>query len=136
MNAYSNFAGNVLSYLFPKYGRNEAKKREILSAAAAVGVSVAFGAPIGGVLFSLEEVEKSDFFYFWDFIFLCDILYLVLIENKFCVLMLNIFILGIILFSFKNFVAIVFCCFSSCLCNTIYKSIWKRTFCPFLRGIQ
>jgi len=42
--------------LFPKYGRNEAKKREILSAAAAAGVSVAFGAPIGGVLFSLEEV--------------------------------------------------------------------------------
>ncbi|KAK9746529.1 CBS domain [Popillia japonica] len=48
--------GNI-SYLFPKYGRNEAKKREILSAAAAAGVSVAFGAPIGGVLFSLEEVS-------------------------------------------------------------------------------
>lgn len=53
--------GNILSYLFPKYGRNEAKKREILSAAAAAGVSVAFGAPIGGVLFSLEEVFS---FYF------------------------------------------------------------------------
>lgn len=52
-----SFAGNILSYLFPKYGRNEAKKREILSAAAAAGVSVAFGAPIGGVLFSLEEVS-------------------------------------------------------------------------------
>lgn len=49
--------GNIISYLFPKYGRNEAKKREILSAAAAAGVSVAFGAPIGGVLFSLEEVS-------------------------------------------------------------------------------
>jgi len=49
--------GNVLAYLFPKYGRNEAKKREILSAASAAGVSVAFGAPIGGVLFSLEEVS-------------------------------------------------------------------------------
>ena len=45
------------AYLFPKYGRNEAKKREILSAASAAGVSVAFGAPIGGVLFSLEEVS-------------------------------------------------------------------------------
>uniref|UniRef100_A0A8C6TQP5 Chloride channel protein n=1 Tax=Neogobius melanostomus TaxID=47308 RepID=A0A8C6TQP5_9GOBI len=32
-------------------------KEEVLSAAAAVGVSVAFGAPIGGVLFSLEEVS-------------------------------------------------------------------------------
>jgi chloride channel 3/4/5 len=49
--------GNIISYLFPKYGKNEAKKREILSAAAAAGVSVAFGAPIGGVLFSLEEVS-------------------------------------------------------------------------------
>ena len=49
--------GNIISYLFPKYGRNEAKKREILSAASAAGVSVAFGAPIGGVLFSLEEVS-------------------------------------------------------------------------------
>ncbi|KAL3995624.1 Voltage gated chloride channel family protein [Acanthocheilonema viteae] len=49
--------GNIFSYLFPKYGSNEAKKREILSASAAAGVSVAFGAPIGGVLFSLEEAS-------------------------------------------------------------------------------
>ena len=45
--------------LFPKYYNNEAKKREVLSAAAAAGVSVAFGAPVGGVLFSLEEVRKG-----------------------------------------------------------------------------
>lgn len=49
--------GNIFSYLFPKYGLNEAKKREILSASAAAGVSVAFGAPIGGVMFSLEEAS-------------------------------------------------------------------------------
>ncbi|KAJ8028430.1 H(+)/Cl(-) exchange transporter 3 [Holothuria leucospilota] len=49
--------GNLFAYLFPKYHQNEAKKREILSAASAAGVSVAFGAPIGGVLFSLEEVS-------------------------------------------------------------------------------
>ncbi|XP_052283214.1 H(+)/Cl(-) exchange transporter 4-like isoform X2 [Dreissena polymorpha] len=49
--------GNIISYFFPKYSKNEAKKREVLSAASAAGVSVAFGAPIGGVLFSLEEVS-------------------------------------------------------------------------------
>jgi len=49
--------GNIISHFFPKYARNDAKKREILSASSAAGVSVAFGAPIGGVLFSLEEVS-------------------------------------------------------------------------------
>jgi len=49
--------GNVFVRLFPKYHGNEAKRREVLSASAAAGVSVAFGAPIGGVLFSLEEVS-------------------------------------------------------------------------------
>ena len=45
------------SEFFPKYGNNEARKREIFSAAAATGVSVAFGAPIGGILFSFEEIS-------------------------------------------------------------------------------
>ena len=49
--------GNVACRMFEKYHNNDAKRREILSAAAASGVAVAFGAPIGGVLFSLEEVS-------------------------------------------------------------------------------
>ncbi|KAI5123892.1 hypothetical protein M0805_005708 [Coniferiporia weirii] len=49
--------GNIVSRYFPKYETNEGKRREILSASAAAGVAVAFGAPIGGVLFSLEEVS-------------------------------------------------------------------------------
>ncbi|KAG8987989.1 hypothetical protein FRB90_003038, partial [Tulasnella sp. 427] len=49
--------GNIVSRFFKKYENNEGKRREILSAAAAAGVAVAFGAPIGGVLFSLEEVS-------------------------------------------------------------------------------
>ena len=49
--------GNIACRMFSKYNHNDGKRREILSAAAASGVGVAFGAPIGGVLFSLEEVS-------------------------------------------------------------------------------
>ncbi len=49
--------GNLCSRLFSKFNNNGARRREALSAASAAGVSVAFGAPIGGVLFSLEEVS-------------------------------------------------------------------------------
>lgn len=52
-------AGHVVSRLFPKYQRSRAKSREIISASAAAGVAVAFGAPIGGVLFSFEVCPLS-----------------------------------------------------------------------------
>lgn len=48
--------GNIACRIFPKYDGNDAKRREVLSAAAAAGITVAFGAPLGGVLFGLEEV--------------------------------------------------------------------------------
>ena len=49
--------GNVACRLFSKYSLNDGKRREVLSASAASGVAVAFGSPLGGVLFSLEEVS-------------------------------------------------------------------------------
>ncbi|KAJ3288989.1 hypothetical protein HDU79_004407 [Rhizoclosmatium sp. JEL0117] len=49
--------GNIIARFFPKYRDNEAKKRHLLSAASAAAISVAFGAPVGGVLFSMEEIS-------------------------------------------------------------------------------
>ncbi|KAJ6090464.1 hypothetical protein N7486_009279 [Penicillium sp. IBT 16267x] len=53
---------NIIMKPFDSLNGNEARKREVLSAAAAAGISVAFGAPIGGVLFSLEQLS----YYFPD----------------------------------------------------------------------
>ncbi|KAL8885678.1 MAG: hypothetical protein Q9192_006606 [Flavoplaca navasiana] len=53
---------NLFMKLSPSLNENEARKREVLSAAAASGISVAFGSPIGGVLFSLEQLS----YYFPD----------------------------------------------------------------------
>ena len=47
----------LVGRLFPKYRENGRKLRELLSAGCSAGLSVAFGAPIGGVLFSYEEIS-------------------------------------------------------------------------------
>lgn len=63
---------------------NEARKREIFSAAAAAGITVAFGSPVGGVLFSLEQVS----YYFPDRTmwqsFVCAMVGSVVIQVRFC----------------------------------------------------
>ncbi|GAM90304.1 hypothetical protein ANO11243_083470 [Dothideomycetidae sp. 11243] len=53
---------NLFMKGFDTINSNEARKREVLSAAAASGISVAFGSPVGGVLFSLESLS----YYFPD----------------------------------------------------------------------
>ncbi|KAF8199932.1 Cl-channel protein [Mycena galopus ATCC 62051] len=51
--------GSLVAGLFGKFNRSEGKMREIVTAASAAGVAVAFGAPIGGVLFSIEEMSHT-----------------------------------------------------------------------------
>ena len=46
---------------FPKYRENEKKMRELLSAGCSSGLSVAFGAPVGGILFSYEVGPPDSF---------------------------------------------------------------------------
>ncbi|KAJ9627670.1 hypothetical protein H2203_002882 [Taxawa tesnikishii (nom. ined.)] len=53
----STCVGYLVASRFPRYRDNGRKMREMLSAACASGLSVAFGAPIGGVLFSYEEIS-------------------------------------------------------------------------------
>ncbi len=55
---YATCVGNVISRFFDKYQKSASKTREILTASAGAGVAVAFGSPIGGVLFSLEEMSS------------------------------------------------------------------------------
>ncbi|KAJ4309236.1 hypothetical protein N0V84_011616 [Fusarium piperis] len=49
--------GYLVTMRVPKYAVNQRQLREMLSVACSAGLSVAFGAPIGGVLFSYEEIS-------------------------------------------------------------------------------
>lgn len=56
---YATCVGNTVASRFEKYRNHSAKLREILCACTAAGVAVAFGSPMGGVLFSLEEISAT-----------------------------------------------------------------------------
>ena len=58
---FKEFRHNECKFLYSPFLPHEtdvsnllAQKRRVLAAAAAAGVSVAFGSPLGGVLFGLE----------------------------------------------------------------------------------
>ncbi|KAH9083912.1 voltage-gated chloride channel [Lactarius deliciosus] len=51
--------GNLVASQFGRFSRSQSKMRDILTAASAAGVAVAFGSPIGGVMFSIEVRSSS-----------------------------------------------------------------------------
>ncbi|MBW0474197.1 hypothetical protein O181_013912 [Austropuccinia psidii MF-1] len=48
--------GSVIGGQFQRFSRSRHKMREVVTAASAAGVAVAFGSPVGGVLFAFEEM--------------------------------------------------------------------------------
>lgn len=50
--------GNITSRFFPFIYENDFFEKQILSASASAGVALAFGSPLGGVLFILEEINN------------------------------------------------------------------------------
>lgn len=55
---YAVCVGNSVAKFINKYRKSAAKGREFLTATAGAGVAVAFGSPMGGVLFSIEEISS------------------------------------------------------------------------------
>ncbi|EGV65879.1 voltage-gated chloride channel [Yamadazyma tenuis ATCC 10573] len=55
---YAVCIGNSVAKTFTKYKKSASKSREFLTATAAAGVAVAFGSPMGGVLFAMEEISS------------------------------------------------------------------------------
>lgn len=47
--------GGIVSGLFPSF-KNQLKERDLITTGAGGGMAVAFGAPVGGAIFALEEV--------------------------------------------------------------------------------
>lgn len=71
--------GAVVAY-FPlprfEYLRNDWHKRELIAVGCSVGVSTAFGAPVGGALFAFEMSKPNTFWRFgvlWKAFFACSI---------------------------------------------------------------
>ncbi|KAG7905418.1 hypothetical protein KL906_005084 [Ogataea polymorpha] len=56
---YAACVGHVIPKLFKRFSRSYVSLSQFLTAGSAAGVAVAFASPIGGVLFSIEEISSN-----------------------------------------------------------------------------
>lgn len=119
--------GNIVCRFFSKYERNESKRREMLSCACAAGVAVAFGAPVGGVLFSLEEVS----YYFPAKVRLrtCPTKASHKMFSFYSHLTSGSFFLK------KGHVPILLLCYGRCSHTSISRSVWHGQDCPLSSNV-
>lgn len=56
---YAACVGNCIPKLFKRFEKSPIYNSQFLTAASAAGVAVAFASPVGGVLFSIEEISSN-----------------------------------------------------------------------------
>ena len=73
-------AADIVGSLFPEFN-DDGRRRELISAGAAGGIAVAFGAPIGGVIFAVEEISSFYSFRMMMQALMCGVAAVLVLKN-------------------------------------------------------
>lgn len=73
-------ASDLIGSFFPEFN-DDGRRRELLAAGAGAGMAVAFGAPIGGVIFAIEEVTSLFSFRMMMQTLICGVTGVIVVKN-------------------------------------------------------